>query len=66
MLFIVNNFVLMDFHLDNDSRCENITEYIDLHYEEELSLKEISEVFGMNSEYFQGTLKEMGQLLSIS
>lgn len=61
LLFIVNNFVLMDFHLDNDSRCENITEYIDLHYEEELSLKEISEVFGMNSEYFSRYFKkEMG------
>lgn len=58
LIFLVSNFATDVFTTENHRSLENITDYISEHFQEELSLKQISSQFHMTSTYFSRFFKK--------
>lgn len=52
LIFLVNNFAQTSVEAEEGSRADRIIEYIDQHYQDTLSLQEISARFHMTPQYF--------------
>lgn len=58
LIFLVSNFATDVFITGNHKSLENITDYISEHFQEELSLKQISSQFHMTPTYFSRFFKK--------
>lgn len=58
LIFLVSNFATDVFTAENNKSLENVTDYISEHFQEELSLKQISSQFHMTPTYFSRFFKK--------
>ena len=58
LIFLVSNFATDVFTAENNKSLENVTDYIGEHFQEELSLKQISSQFHMTPTYFSRFFKK--------
>lgn len=58
LIFLVSNFATNIFMSENNNSLENVTDYIGEHFQEDLSLKQISSQFHMTSTYFSRYFKK--------
>ena len=58
LIFLVSNFATDVFTTENHKSLENVTDYISEHFQEELSLKQISSQFHMTPTYFSRFFKK--------
>ncbi|WP_028044546.1 helix-turn-helix domain-containing protein [Candidatus Stoquefichus massiliensis] len=58
MIFLVDNFTVSSFKSSENQKLEDVIDYIDSFYSQDISLHEISEHFSMTPQYFSKYFKE--------